>query len=63
MILHDASSGTIAHGVSLFYVAPLPPLRHRDFFVVDAFATKCCSYLGTAVTRRYALVLEPSTQV
>ena len=37
-----------------FYVAPLPLLRHRDFFVVDAFAAKNCFYIGTAVTRRYA---------
>ena len=36
-----------------FCVAPLPPLWHRVLFVVDAFATKFCSYLGTAVTRRY----------
>ena len=26
--------------------------------MVDAFATKCCFYLGTAVTRCYALVLR-----
>ena len=49
MILHDATSGTFVHGVSLFYVAPLPPLWHRDLFVVDAVATIFCSYLGTAV--------------
>ena len=54
MILHDATLRTIVHGTSLFHLAPLPPLRHRDFPVVDALATKCCSYLGTAVTRRYA---------
>ena len=36
MSLHDASSGTIAHGPSLFSVAPLSRLRHSDLFVVDA---------------------------
>ena len=35
----------------LFFVAPLPSWQHRDSFVVDAFATKFCVYLGTAVTR------------
>ena len=30
-------------------------------FVVNTFATQCCSSLGTAVTRLY--VLEPPTQV
>ena len=40
MILRDASLGTIAHGVFLLYVAPLPTLRHRDLVVDNAFATK-----------------------
>ena len=53
-ILRDVSLGAIAHGVSLLFVAPLPTLRRRDLFVVDAFTTIFCSYLGTAVTRRYA---------
>ena len=29
----------------------------------DAFATKCCSYLGTAVTRRYAAYTFEYTSV
>ena len=33
MILHDASSGTIAHGPLLSYVAPLPLWRHRDLLL------------------------------
>ena len=49
MILHDGSSGTIVHGVSFFCVAPLPLLWHCDFFVVDAFAMRLFSNLGTSL--------------
>ena len=60
MILHDASSGTIVYGVSLFFVAPLPHQWHR--------------YLSCGEQPRYTIlllfwncghwfyVLEPPTQ-
>ena len=52
MILHDASSGTVVHEV--FFCGTIAHRRHSGFFEVDAFDTKCCSYLCIAVARRYA---------
>ena len=46
MILHDAASGTIVQEFLYFVWHLCCSWRHRDSFVVDAFATKVYSWYG-----------------
>ena len=55
MILHDASSGTTAHGPCAFFCGTIVTFVESSFFVVNTFAKQFCSSIGTAVTRVHVL--------